>query len=84
VSRFYRFSRSNPDPRAICDRCGFEVNHSSLSEQVEYRGGEAPVGIGILVCPACYDKPQPYFARPRVKNDPTPVTNPRPPIPLPE
>lgn len=78
MRRRYRFSRSNPEPRAVCDRCGFEVAHSELREQKEYRGGDAPVGTGVLVCGGCYDQPQPFFARPLVKNDPVPVRNPRP------
>jgi len=77
--RRYTFNRRNPQPRAICDRCGFEVERPELREQLEFRGGDAPVGIGVLVCSDCYDAPQPFYARPLVKNDPTPVRNPRPP-----
>jgi hypothetical protein len=76
--RRYRFDRTDPKPRAICDRCGFEVARPELREQKEFRGGDAPVGIGILVCGACYDQPQPFFARPLIKRDPTPVRDPRP------
>ena len=82
MSRYYHFKKNDPQPRAICDRCGFQWERRQLTEQLEYRGGEQPVGIGILVCPTCNDEPQPYFARPRVKRDPTPVPFPRPEPPI--
>jgi hypothetical protein len=82
--RKYVYNSIDPQPRAICDRCGFQVAHNELREQKEYRGGDTPVGIGILVCGACYDVPQPFYARPLIKNDPIPVRNPRPPLPEPE
>lgn len=81
MSRHYHFNKSNPQPRGICDRCGFQWERRALSEQKEYRGGDSPVGIGILVCPPCNDQPQPFFARSLVKQDPTPVFMPRPPPP---
>lgn len=81
--RRYVFNRRNPQPRAICDQCSFEVERGELREQMEFRGGDAPVGTGVLVCSDCYDVPQPYYARPLIKGDPTPVRNPRPPAPPP-
>lgn len=77
--RKYKFSGTNTPPRAICDQCGLLTYHTDLVEQRDYRGGDAPVGIGILVCPECNDVPQPFYARPLVKSDPTPVRNPRTP-----
>lgn len=74
----YKFSWNDHKSRAICDRCGFTVAHRDLREQLEFRGGDAPVGTGILVCGSCYDEPQPFFARPLIGRDPTPVKNPRP------
>jgi hypothetical protein len=79
MTRLYRFNKMNPVARAVCDRCGFIVAHNTLREQMDFRGGDAPVPTGILVCPKCEDKPQPFYARPLVKNDPVPVENPRPP-----
>lgn len=78
MSRYFRFNKTNPQPRGICDRCGFQWERRELREQTDYRGGDTPVGVGILVCPVCFDEPQPFFARPRVKQDPTPVYMPRP------
>ena len=81
MSRLYRFDRRNPVPRAVCDQCGFIVRHTDLRMQMDYRGGDAPVPQGILVCPKCYDKPQAQNARPIIKQDPYPQENPRPAVP---
>jgi len=68
------------DPRAlaICDGCGFLVNHDHLREKVQYRGGSVPVGTGLYVCASCDDVPQPYFKLQILPPDPVPVMNPRP------
>jgi hypothetical protein len=79
--RRYKFSGTGTPPRAICDRCGLLTYHTDLVEQADFRGGDAPVGTGILVCKECNDVPQPYYARPIIKQDPYPVRNPRPPFP---
>lgn len=73
-----RFDASNPQAIAICDGCGFLVQHNTLSEQREYRGGTVPVGTGVYKCPSCIDQPQPYFSRQLLRPDPVPVRNPRP------
>lgn len=78
----YKFRKSDPQVPAICDRCGMRVEHRDLREQTEYRGGDSPVGIGVRICGGCFDEPQPFFARPITGTDPTPVRNPRPPVPM--
>lgn len=72
--------RGNPDAQAQCDRCSDWVQHSSIKEQLEFRGGTAPVGTGIWVCGRCYDVPNPQGALnvEVLKQDPIPVINARP------
>lgn len=71
-------SASDPRALAICDGCGFQVNHRHLRERREYRGGSTPVGTGLMVCGVCDDTPQPYYSRQVLAPDPVPVRNPRP------
>ncbi len=73
-----RFDAHNPQAIAQCDGCDFQVQHNTLREQYEYRGGSAPVPTGVWKCPSCIDVPQPYFSRQLLKPDPVPVRNPRP------
>lgn len=72
------FEANNPRAIAICDGCGFLIQHTELREKRDYRGGSAPVGLGIYVCASCDDVPQPYYRRLLLKPDPIPVQNPRP------
>lgn len=46
----------NPEPRAICDRCGQEVTLSTLRWQHQYVGGTYQ-NRKLLVCNICYDLP---------------------------
>lgn len=71
----------NPDAAAICDGCGFLVNHGHLRERRDYRGGSVPVGIGLWVCATCDDVPNPYYSKLVLAPDPVPVKNPRSPAP---
>lgn len=73
-----RFNARDPRGIAICDGCGFLVQHSHLREKKEYRGGSVPVGTGLMVCASCDDVPQPYFRRQLLRPDPVPLRNPRP------
>lgn len=73
-----KFDARNPQGLAICDGCGFLVQHNTLREQVDYRGGTTPVGLQIRVCQTCYDVPQPYYRRLLLRPDPVPLQNPRP------
>lgn len=72
------FEASNPHGLAICDGCGFMVQHTELREKKDYRGGSVPVGLGLRVCASCDDVPQPYYRRLLLKPDPIPLMNPRP------
>jgi hypothetical protein len=83
--RIVRGRRQRPvisaqDPRALalCDFCGFLVNHDTLQRDMQYRGGSAPVWTGFLVCGKCRDVPQPYYQKQVLPPDPVPVVNPRP------
>ena len=73
-----RFDAHDPRAIAICDGCGFLVQHSHLREKKDYRGGSVPVGLGVWVCASCDDVPQPYYRRQLLRPDPVPVRNPRP------
>lgn len=68
----------DPAALAICDGCGFLVNHRHLREKVQYRGGNSPEPTGLFVCATCDDVPQPYFKKQVLPPDPVPVINPRP------
>jgi hypothetical protein len=73
-----KFDAKNPQGIAICDGCGFLVQHSHLREKKDYRGGTTPVGLSLMVCASCDDVPQPYYRRLLLKPDPVPLLNPRP------
>lgn len=73
-----RFNARDPAAIAICDGCGFLVQHNTLREKMEYRGGMTPVGTGLMVCPRCDDVPNPYGQLQVLPPDPVPVRNPRP------
>ena len=72
-----KFDAHNPKAVAICDGCGFLVQHEHLREKKDYRGGTVPVGLSLYVCASCDDVPQPYFSRLLLRPDPVPVRNPR-------
>ena len=73
-----KFNARDPRGLAICDGCGFLVQHSHLREKMDYRGGAVPVGLGLRVCASCDDVPQPYYRRQLLRPDPVPLLNPRP------
>ncbi len=72
------FDRKSPHGLAICDGCGFMVQHLELREKKDYRGGSVPVGLSLRVCASCDDVPQPYYSRLLLRPDPIPLMNPRP------
>ena len=72
------FDAKSPRGLAICDGCGFMVQHSHLREKKDYRGGSVPVGLGLYVCASCDDVPQPYYSRLLLRPDPVPLRNPSP------
>ena len=73
-----KFDAKNPQGLAICDGCGFLVQHTHLREKKDYRGGTTPVGLSLQVCASCDDVPQPYYRRLLLRPDPIPLKNPRP------
>ena len=73
-----KFDAKDPRGIAICDGCGFLVQHNHLREKKDYRGGTTPVGLSLMVCASCDDVPQPYYRRLLLKPDPVPLQNPRP------
>jgi len=73
-----KFDAKSPRGLAICDGCGFMVQHTHLREKKDYRGGSVPVGLSLRVCASCDDVPQPYYRRLLLKPDPVPLKNPRP------
>jgi hypothetical protein len=72
------FDAKSPHGLAICDGCGFMVQHTQLREKKDYRGGSTPVGLSLRVCASCDDIPQPYYRRLLLRPDPIPLKNPRP------
>lgn len=72
------FDAKSPRGLAICDGCGFMVQHTELRQKHDYRGGSVPVGLSLRVCASCDDVPQPYFSRLLLRADPIPLKNPRP------
>jgi hypothetical protein len=72
------FDAKSPRGLAICDGCGFMVQHTELRQKKDYRGGSVPVSLSLQVCASCDDVPQPYYRRLLLKPDPVPLRNPRP------
>lgn len=71
-----RTNSSAPMAHAICDRCGFRYNHSSLSWQFDWRGA-ALGNTRLLVCPLCLDNPQEQQRAIVLPADPIRVMQPR-------
>jgi len=69
-------SSRNPRAFAICDRCGFLVNHHQLQWQFDYAGAGL-INKRILVCNPCLDTPQNQLRAIVLPQDPTPINNPR-------
>jgi len=69
-------SSRNPRAFAICDRCGFLVNHHRLQWQFDYAGAGL-INKRILVCSPCLDTPQNQLRAIVLPQDPTPIQNPR-------
>lgn len=65
-------SASNPRAFAVCQRCNIWVNHDTLAWQMQY-GGAGLINTRLLVCPSCYDTPQPQLRSLNLPGDPTPV-----------
>ena len=72
ISGRARTNPSNPQAHAICDRCGFRVNHVDLQWQYDWRGATMQ-NIRLLVCNTCYDTPQEQRRAIVVPADPEPI-----------
>lgn len=66
-----------PQAHAICQRCGFRVNHVDLSWQYQFRGTKLQ-NIQLLVCQDCLDIPQEQLRVIIIPPDPLPIINARP------
>ena len=71
-----RVSASSPQAAAVCDRCGFVYQHSSLRWQFDWAGASL-INKRLLVCNPCYDTPQQQLRAIVVPADPMPIINPR-------
>ena len=65
------------DAFATCDRCGSNVNHSTLRWQYEW-AGRVLQNKRLLVCSRCWDTPSPFLKTLQLPLDPPPVLNARP------
>ena len=72
-----RVDPNDPDPFAICDRCGMRYNISALRYQREYAGTKL-LNLQLLVCERCTDTPQEQKRTITIPTDPVPTRNPRP------
>lgn len=66
----------NPQPFAICDRCGIQYNQEDLVWQVDIRGTQLQ-NIRLLVCRFCKDNPAIFTVPLILPADPLPVFNSR-------
>jgi hypothetical protein len=71
----------NPEPTAICDKCGFMWNHNRLSWQFDWMGAKIQ-NKRILVCPDCMDEQAMFLKTIVIPPDPPPVYNVRPSGPM--
>lgn len=71
----------NPEPAALCDKCGFMWSHSMLTWQFDWMGDRLQ-NKRILVCPECLDEKSMFLKTIRIPADPPPVYNVRPGQPM--
>jgi hypothetical protein len=71
-----RVNPKSPKAFAICDQCGFLYNHNQLRWGMEWRG-RTTEKTGFLVCPRCWDVPNPQLKAKVLPADPVPILNPR-------
>jgi len=71
-----RISARSPQAAAVCDRCGFVYQHSSLRWQFDWAGASL-INKRLLVCSPCNDTPQQQLRAIVVPADPMPIMNPR-------
>jgi len=75
--KYTKMSKNNPRGIARCDYSGFMVMHSSMKDQLQYRGNGL-IKTGYMVDPHFLDKPNPQDLTPLIKADPVPLSNARP------
>lgn len=72
-----RVNPNHPVSFAVCDRCSDWYNITDLRWQFQWAGPNLQ-NLRYLVCPTCYDEPQPQL-KPRIlPPDPMPTLNARP------
>jgi hypothetical protein len=71
-----RVNASHPAAFAICDQCGFQYNHRDLIWEAQWMG-KMIQQTGFLVCPTCWDVPNPQLQARGLPADPVPILNPR-------
>jgi hypothetical protein len=71
-----RTSSRSPQAHAICDKCGFRVNHVDLRWQMDWAGASL-INKRMLVCTPCYDTPQNQLRAIILPADPMPIVNAR-------
>jgi len=72
-----RVSPSNPQALAVCQRCGIWYNRVDVRDQWDWRGTRLQ-NLYVLVCPPCYDRPQPQLRAIVLPADPVPIYRPLP------
>lgn len=73
-----RVSQRSPSAHAICQRCGFTYNRTSLVPQFEWAGVKLQ-DLELYVCKrTCNDVPQPALKTIIIPPDPLPVYRPFP------
>lgn len=71
-----RLDPRSPRAFGICDQCGFLYNHADLRWEVQFYGNQIQK-TGFLVCPTCWDVPNPQLKPKVLPADPVPILNPR-------
>jgi hypothetical protein len=71
-----RVSRTKPEAKGTCDRCGFLYSLNDLPFQFEWAGPRLQ-NLQLRVCMRCYDTPQEQLRTIILPPDPVPVLNPR-------
>lgn len=72
-----RVDPENPQPFAVCDRCGGLYNHIDLTWQHEWNA-RTIYNKNFLHCERCLDKPSELFRNLTLPPDPPPIIDPRP------
>jgi len=68
---------TKPQAFGMCDMCGFQYLRRDLHGEVRWMGRQLQP-TGHLVCPTCWDIPNPTTRPIVLPADPPPVLNPRP------